>query len=332
MVRLAASALAIDLGTANTLIYELGEPEGSPGRIILNEPTMAAVHTGSGEVVGVGAEAPGAVGQGAEPITLVQPLAAGVISDIDVAEQMLAALVERVCPPRRMGSRPRVAIAVPSSVTGVERRAVAEAVYAAGAGDVELVEEPLAAAIGAGLPVEEPTPCAVVDIGGGTTEVALIIDGGIVASASLPIGGFALDESISTWARKEHDLLVSEGTAEQVKIGVGSAWPRRHEDAAEIRGRDLRTGLPKTITVSAAGVRIAMDEPLLDILGAVRATLDRCPPDLVTGLGERGIVLTGGGALLTGLPDRMADEIGLPVSVADRPLECVVLGAATFLL
>jgi len=325
MVRLTAPALAVDLGTANTLVYEFGKG------IVLNEPSVAAVREDSREVVAVGSEAPAALGDGQRPITLVRPLAAGVISDIDVAERMLAAFIEKVVPPRRLGSRSHVVVAVPSSVTGVDRRAVADAVYAAGAGTVELVEEPIAAAIGAGLPVEEPTPSVIVDIGGGTTEVAMIADGGIVASASVPVGGNALDQAIIGWMRKEHALLVGDRAAEQLKIAVGSAWPRRHETKADIRGRDLVSGLPSTVSVSGGDVRVAMDEPLAEILGAVRDMLERCPPDLTAELDTRGLLITGGGALLSGLTERLGDATGLPVTVADRPLECVVLGAATYL-
>jgi rod shape-determining protein MreB len=325
MVRITAPALAVDLGTANTLLYELGKG------IVLNEPSVAAVREDSREVIAVGSEAPAALGDGQNPVTLVRPLAAGVISDIDVAERMLAGFVDRVVPPRRLGSRPHLVVAVPSSVTGVDRRAVADAVYAAGAGTVELVEEPIAAAIGAGLPVEEPTPSVIVDVGGGTTEVAMIADGGIVASASVPVGGNALDQAIIGWIRKDHALLVGDRAAEQLKIAVGSAWPRRRETEADIRGRDLVSGLPGMVTVSGGDVRVAMDEPLAEILKAVRDMLDRCPPDLTAELGTRGLMITGGGALLSGLTERLGDATGLPVTVADRPLECVVLGAATYL-
>jgi len=325
MVRLTAPALAVDLGTANTLVYELGKG------IVLNEPSVAAVREDSREVIAVGSEAPAALGDGQSPIRLVRPLAAGVISDIDVAERMLAGFVERVVPPRRLGSRPHLVVAVPSSVTGVDRRAVADAVYAAGAGTVELVEEPIAAAIGAGLPVEEPTPSVIVDIGGGTTEVAMIADGGIVASVSVPVGGNALDQAIIGWIRKEHALLVGDRAAEQLKIAVGSAWPRRHETEADIRGRDLVSGLPGAVTVSGGDVRVAMDQPLAEILAAVRDMLNRCPPDLTAELDTRGLLITGGGALLSGLAERLGDATGLPVTVADRPLECLVLGAATYL-
>jgi rod shape-determining protein MreB len=325
MVRITAPALAVDLGTANTLLYELGKG------IVLNEPSVAAVREDSREVIAVGSEAPAALGDGQNPVTLVRPLAAGVISDIDVAERMLAGFVDRVVPPRWLGSRPHLVVAVPSSVTGVDRRAVADAVYAAGAGTVELVEEPIAAAIGAGLPVEEPTPSVIVDVGGGTTEVAMIADGGIVASASVPVGGNALDQAIIGWIRKDHALLVGDRAAEQLKIAVGSAWPRRRETEADIRGRDLVSGLPGMVTVSGGDVRVAMDEPLAEILKAVRDMLDRCPPDLTAELGTRGLMITGGGALLSGLTERLGDATGLPVTVADRPLECVVLGAATYL-
>src|SRR5262245_21668607 len=325
MVRLTAPALAVDLGTANTLVYELGKG------IVLNEPSVAAVWADSREVIAVGSEAPATLGDGNSPITLVRPLAAGVISDIDVAERMLSGFVDRVVPPRRLGSRPHLVVAVPSSVTGVDRRAVADAVYAAGAATVELVEEPIAAAIGAGLPVEEPIPSVIVDIGGGTTEVAMIADGGIVVSASAPVGGNALDQAIIDWMRKEHALLVGDRAAEQLKIAVGSAWPRRHEREADIRGRDLVSGLPGTVTVGGGDVRVAMDQPLAEILAAVRNMLNRCPPDLTAELDTRGLLITGGGALLSGLTERLADATGLPVTVADRPLECVVLGAATYL-
>jgi rod shape-determining protein MreB len=325
MVRFTSPALAVDLGTANTLVYERGRG------VVVNEPSVAAVRRDTGDVIAVGIDAPAAIGDGQDPVTLVRPLAGGVISDLSVAGRMLAAFVERVVPARRIGSRPRVVVAVPSTVTDVERRAVADAVYAAGAGAVELVEEPLAAAVGAGLPVDEPTASVVVDVGGGTTEVAMIADGGIVASASVRVGGDALDRAIIAWVRKGHDLLVGEPTAERIKIAIGSAWPRRHEEQAEIRGRDLVSGLPRTITASSGDIRMAIEPPLVEILGAVGAMLDRCPPEFSGDLSTRGIALTGGGALLSGLTERIEDETALPVTLADRPLECVVLGAATYL-
>ncbi|HJZ07775.1 MAG TPA: rod shape-determining protein, partial [Trebonia sp.] len=249
----------------------------------------------------------------------------GVIADFDVTERMLRYFIQKVHKRTRM-AKPRIVVAVPSGITGVEQSAVKEAGHQAGARKVYIIEEPMAAAIGAGLPVNEPTGNMVVDIGGGTTEVAVISLGGIVTSQSIRIGGDELDQAIITFGKKEHSLMLGERTAEEIKLALGSAFPAKEEPHAEIRGRDLVSGLPKTILISAAEVRRALDEPINLIIDAVKSTLDKCPPELAGDVMDRGIALTGGGALLRGLGDRLREETGMPVHVADNPLDSVVLG------
>jgi rod shape-determining protein MreB len=253
----------------------------------------------------------------------------GVIADYDVTAEMLRYFVRKVLRRRGALTGPRIVICVPSGITSVEQRAVSESAYAAGARRVHLISEPMAAAIGAGLPVNQPSGSMVVDIGGGTTEVAILALGGVVASTSVRVAGDALDLSIVDYVRAEFGLLIGERTAEELKISVGSAFPTAGPKSAEIRGRDVGTGLPRNVAISGEELRKAMDPPLVRIIAAVRATLDRCPPELAGDLVSHGIVLTGGGALLRGLDARLNHELGIPVLVADRPLDSVVLGTAT---
>jgi rod shape-determining protein MreB and related proteins len=318
-----ANDLAIDLGTANTLVYARGRG------ILLDEPSVVAVDTNTNSVVAVGAEAKRMIGRTPDHIRAVRPLRDGVIADYDITAEMLRYFVRKVLRRRGAFTGPRIIICVPSGITSVERRAVSESAYAAGARRVHIITEPMAAAIGAGLPVNQPSGCMVIDIGGGTTEVAIIALGGIVASTSLRVAGNALDQAIIDHIREAFSLLIGERTAEELKISVGSAFPVAGAKSAEIRGRDIASGLPRNITVSADELRRAMEPPLGRIVAAVRSTLDRCPPELSGDLVTSGVVLTGGGALLRGLDARLAHEIGIPVLVADRPLDSVVLGTAT---
>ncbi len=314
--------LAVDLGTANTLVYARGRG------ILLNEPSVVAIDTTTNAVVAIGNEARQMLGRTPGHITASRPLRDGVIADYDVAAEMLRYFVRKVVR-RSVFSGPRVIVCVPSGITGVERRAVSESVYAAGARRVHIITEPMAAAIGAGLPVSQPCGSMVVDIGGGTTEVAVIALGGIVASASLRVAGDALDRAIVDHVRTRFSMLIGERTAEELKISIGSAYPVTKTLRAEIRGRDLGTGMPGNVTVGTDELRRAMQTPLAAIVGAVRSTLDRCPPELAGDLVHRGIVLTGGGALLRGIDARIQHDLGVPVLVADRPLDSVVLGTGT---
>jgi rod shape-determining protein MreB len=311
--------LAVDLGTANTLVYVRGRG------IVLNEPSVVALNTNNGQVVAVGVEAKRMIGRTPGNIVAVRPLKDGVIADFDVTERMLRYFIQKVHRRTRM-ARPRIVVAVPSGITGVEQSAVKEAGHQAGARKVYIIEEPMAAAIGAGMPVNEPTGNMVVDIGGGTTEVAVISLGGIVTSQSIRIGGDEMDQAIITFGKKEHSLMLGERTAEEIKLALGSAFPSKDEPQAEIRGRDLVSGLPKTVLITAAEVRQAIEEPVNLIIDAVKTSLDKCPPELAGDIMDRGIALTGGGALLRGLDQRIREETGMPVHIADSPLESVVLG------
>lgn len=311
--------MAIDLGTANTLVYVRGQG------IVLNEPSVVAINTRDNRALAVGLEAKRMIGRTPSHIQAIRPLRDGVIADFDITEKMLRYFIKKVQP--RRWARPRIIICVPSGITGVERRAVEEAAYHAGARRAYTIEEPMAAAIGVDLPVHEPTGSVIVDIGGGTTEVAVISLGGIVVSKSARIGGDELDENIVNWVKKEYNLLLGDRTAEQLKMAIGSAWPFTDEPNAEIRGRDLVTGLPKTVIITAAEVREAIEEPVQGIVDAIKFCLDKTPPELSSDVMERGIVVTGGGALLRGLDVRIANETGTPVVTADRPLHSVVLGS-----
>ena len=316
--------MAIDLGTANTLVFVRGQG------IVLNEPSVVAINTRDNRPLEVGMEAKRMIGRTPSYIQAIRPLRNGVIADFDITEKMLRYFIDKVHN-RKFAARPRIVICVPSGITAVERRAVEEAAYHAGARRAYTIEEPMAAAIGVGLPVHEPSGSLVVDMGGGTTEVAVISLGGIVVSKSIRIGGDELDESVIQWVKKEYNLMLGERTAEQVKMAIGSAWPYADEPAAEVRGRDLITGLPKTIVLSSPEVRESMEEPVQQIVDAVKFTLDKTPPELAADIMERGIVLTGGGALLRGLDVRLANETGMPIVTADRPLQSVVLGSGACL-
>jgi rod shape-determining protein MreB len=311
--------LAVDLGTANTLVYVRGRG------IVVNEPSVVAIDVRHGRPLAVGEEAKRMIGRTPSNIQAVRPLKDGVIADFEICEKMLRYFVNLVHPHR--WPRPRVVICVPSGITAVERRAVIEAAEFAGARKAYIIEEPMAAAIGAGLPVHEPTGSMVVDIGGGTTEVAVISLGGMVASQSLRIGGDEMDARIGAFMKKTFGLATGERTTEELKMTLASAWPMEQELHAQIRGRDLLSGLPKTVTVSTEEIRQAIEEPVAAIVDAVRATLDNTPPELAADVLESQIVLTGGGALLAGLDVRLHHEIGVPVTVAPEPLHSVALGS-----
>ncbi|MGH9205754.1 MAG: rod shape-determining protein, partial [Acidimicrobiales bacterium] len=312
--------MAVDLGTANTLVYVRGRG------IILNEPSVVAVNVKDGRPLAVGAEAKRMIGRTPGHIQAIRPLKDGVIADFEICERMLRYFIHRVHP--RRFAKPRMVICVPSGITGVEQRAVQEAAEYAGARKpAYIIEEPMAAALGAGLPVHEPTGNMVVDIGGGTTEVAVISLGGIVTSQSIRIGGDEMDDSIITYVKKEYSLALGERTAEEIKIALGSACPLEEELHAEIRGRDLITGLPKTIVTTTEEIRKALDEPVSAIIDAVKVTLDKTPPELAADIMEQGIVLTGGGALLHGIDARLSSETGMPIIVARDPLHSVAIGS-----
>jgi rod shape-determining protein MreB len=312
--------MAIDLGTANTLVYVRGKG------IVLNEPSVVAINTSSTGIVAVGSEAKRMIGRTPGNIVAIRPLKDGVIADFDTTERMLRYFIQKVHRRSRF-AQPRIVVCVPSGITGVEQRAVKDTAYAAGARKVYIIEEPMAAAIGSGMPVHEPTGNMIVDIGGGTTEVAVISLGGIVTSQSIRTGGDELDEAIMSYVKKEYSLMLGERTAEEIKMSIGSAFPMPDEPHAEIRGRDLVSGLPKTIVVSAEEIRKAIEEPVNDIVDAVKGTLDRCPPELAGDVMDRGIVITGGGALLRGLDERLRHETGMPVFIAEDPLHSVALGS-----
>ena len=312
--------MAVDLGTANTLVYVRGRG------IVLNEPSVVAVNIKDDRPLAVGAEAKRMIGRTPSHIQAIRPLRDGVIANFDICEKMLAYFIRKVHPGRF--TKPRIVICVPSGITGVEQRAVQEAAESAGARKpAHIIEEPMAAAIGAGLPVHEPTGNMVVDIGGGTTEVAVISLGGIVTSQSVRIGGDELDEAIIAFIKKEYSLALGERTSEEIKIALGSACPLEEELHAEIRGRDLITGLPKTIVTTTEEIREAIEEPVSAIVDAVKVTLDKTPPELAADIMEQGIVLTGGGALLHGLDARLAAETGMPIVIADNPLYSVAIGS-----
>ena len=312
--------MAVDLGTANTLVYVRGEG------IVLRDPSVVAVNANTGQPVAVGAEAKRMIGRTPSHIRAVRPLRDGVINDFEICEKMLRYFIQRVH--HRRFARPRMVICVPSGITGVEQRAVREAAeYAGAAKPAYIIEEPMAAAIGSNQPVQEPRGNMIVDIGGGTTEVAVISLGGIVASQSVRVAGDEQDEAIIQFVKKEYSLALGERTAEEVKMYLGSAYPLAEEMNAEVRGRDLVTGLPKTIVTSTEEIREAIEEPVSAIVDAVKFTLDKTPPELAADIMEQGIVLAGGGALLAGLNTRIANETGMPVRVADNPLDAVALGS-----
>jgi rod shape-determining protein MreB len=311
--------MAVDLGTANTLVYVRGRG------IVLSEPSVVAIDSQTGDVHAVGVEAKRMLGRTPGSITAIRPLKDGVIADFDVTEQMLRHFIQKVHQSR--WAHPRVVVCVPSGVTGVEKRAVEEACLSAGARQAYLIEEPMAAAIGAGLPVSEPTGSMIVDIGGGTSEVAVISLGGIVTSQSIRVGGDELDEAIVSYVKREYKLMIGQQTAEEVKLEIGSAYPMPEEVQAEIRGRDLVTGLPKTIVLTSEEVQRALEEPVGQIIDSIRVTLDQTPPELASDIMDRGIMLAGGGALLKGFPERLREETQIPTHLAESPLTCVAIGS-----
>ncbi|WP_033304469.1 rod shape-determining protein [Nocardiopsis alkaliphila] len=313
--------MAVDLGTANTLVYVRGRG------IVLNEPSVVALDNSTGRLVAVGIEAKRMIGRTPANISAIRPLKDGVIADFETTERMLRYFIQKVHR-RRHFAKPRIVVAVPSGITPVEHRAVKEAGYQAGARRVYIIEEPMAAAIGAGLPVHEATGNMVVDIGGGTTEVAIISVGGIVTSQTIPVGGDKIDNAIMTFVKKEHSLMIGERTAEELKMAIGSAYPTGEEELrAEVRGRDLVSGMPKTIVLSESDVRQGIDESITAIIDAVRTTLDKCPPELSGDLMDRGIAVTGGGALLRGIDERLLHETGMPIHIAENAIDSVVVGS-----
>lgn len=316
--------IGIDLGTANTLVFMKGKG------IIMREPSVVAVDTRTDTVRYVGKEAKEVIGRTPGSIVAVRPLKDGVIADFDITASMLQIFIKKVFN-NSIFARPRVIICIPSGVTAVERRAVKEASYKAGAKRVSIIEEPMAAAIGAGLPVAEATGSMIVDIGGGTSEVAVISLGGIVAARSVRVGGDELDSFIIQYIKKKYNLLIGERTAEDIKIGIGSAYPFEGEASIDIKGRDLMDGLPKNITVTSEEIREALADPLSMILDAIRVTLEKTPPELSADIIDHGITLTGGGALLRGLDQLISNETGMPVHIAENPLDCVALGTGKVL-
>ena len=320
--------IGIDLGTANSLVY--AKDRG----IVLREPSVVAIQAGSKRVLAVGDEAKRMLGRTPGNIVAIRPMKSGVIADFDITEAMLGYFINKVCP-RRFYSKyckPRMVIAVPSGITEVEKRAVEDAAHAAGAGEVFLIEEPMAAAIGVGLHVDEPAGSMIVDIGGGTCEVAIISLAGIVHSYSArAAGGDAMDECIMKYMQRVYNLLIGERTAEMIKIQIGSAYPTGEEQTFEVRGRDIVAGLPKTLTITSEEIRDALKDTVSQIVDAVRATLDKCEPELAADLVDRGLVLSGGSSQLRGLDMLLAAQTGLPVTVADDPLSAVAEGTGAVL-
>ncbi|SMB92632.1 rod shape-determining protein MreB [Thermanaeromonas toyohensis ToBE] len=326
-----ARDIGIDLGTANTLVYVRGKG------IVLREPSVVAIRRDTGQVLAVGEAAKRMIGRTPGDIVAIRPLKDGVIADFDVTQSMLRYFIQKVIP-KGFFVRPRVVVGVPSGVTAVEERAVREAAIQAGAKEAYPIEEPMAAAIGAGLPVYEPTGNMIVDIGGGTTEVAVISLGGIVTSRSIRIGGDEMDEAIAQHIKRNYNLMIGERTAEEIKIEIGAAYfGNTEEDEARrkrtyaVRGRDLVTGLPKTIEVTAEEIKEALSEPVAAILEAIKVCLERTPPELAADLMDRGIVMAGGGALLWGLDRLVSQETGMPVNLAEDPLTAVALGTGKVL-
>ena len=322
------SDIGIDLGTANCLVFV--KDKG----IVLQEPSVVAITENTKEVLAVGTDAKKMLGRTPGNIRAVRPMKDGVIADFEITEHMLRYFIQKAMthvPWRQCLLQPRVLVAVPSGITEVENRAVKDSAKRAGAGDVVLVEEPMAAAIGVGLPVSEPSGSMIVDIGGGTTEVAVISLSGIVWARSVRVGGDELDAAICQHMKRVYNLMIGERTSEKIKMDIGSAYPTNDDASMEVKGRDLVSGLPKTIRITAGEIRMALQEPITSIIEAVRTTLERCPPELAADLIDRGIMLAGGGALLTGLDRLIVEETGLPVFVAEDPLKAVVKGTGIML-
>jgi rod shape-determining protein MreB len=319
-----SSDLAIDLGTANTLVYAKGKG------IVVNEPSIVALNKNTGEIIAVGREAKDMLGRTPGNVVAIKPMKDGVIADFKVTEKMLTYFIQKAHN-RRVLVHPRIVIGVPSEITPVERRAVQDSAYRAHAREVYLVEQALAAAIGAGLPIEEPSGNMVVDIGGGTTNIAVISMSGIVYSRSVRLAGNAMDEAVMDYLKRKYSLLIGERTAEQIKIEIGSAYPLEKPRTMEVRGRHLIEAMPRTVTIDDSEIREALSECISTILGAIRVALERTPPELSADISDHGIVLTGGGALLKNLDKRIREETGLPVSIVDDPLTSVVLGIGKML-
>ena len=319
-----SSDLAIDLGTANTLIYVRGKG------IVLSEPSVVAIKKGTNQVLKVGKEAKEMLGRTPASIVAIRPMRDGVIADFDVTEQMIRAFIVKIHN-RKALVRPRIVVGVPSCITQVEKRAIRDSAEQAGAREVYLMEEPMAAAIGAGLPVQEPSGNMIVDIGGGTTEVAVISLSGIVYSQSIRIAGDEMDEAIIQYLKRKYNLLVGERTAENIKIQIGSAYPFDEPRKMEVKGRDLVDGIPKALTVTDSDIREALHDPIYAVVDAIKTALERTPPELAADIAEKGVVMAGGGSLLHGLDTLISLETHLKVKVADDPLSCVVLGAGKVL-
>ncbi|MDE6182449.1 MAG: rod shape-determining protein [Eubacteriales bacterium] len=319
--------IGIDLGTANTLVFVRGKG------IIINEPSVVAINTLTRQVLAVGDEAKKMIGRTPGNIQAIRPMKDGVIADFEVTQEMLKYFINKVHSRSLFSSKPRIVICVPSGVTEVEKRAVIEAAMAAGAKErnAYLIEEPMAAAIGAGLPVGEPSGNMIVDIGGGTSEVAVISLGGIVTSKSIRVAGDVFDSYIVNYIKKEYNLAIGERSAENIKVSIGCAYLGSSDTKMEIRGRDLISGLPKTITISAEEIQDALNEPVFSMIDAIKGTLEKTPPELASDIMESGIYLTGGGALLRGLDTLISEETGMPVHIADEPLNCVALGTGMVL-
>jgi len=316
--------IGIDLGTANTLVFVRGQG------IVLNEPSVVAVEKASGKVLAVGSAAKEMLGRTPSEISAIRPLRDGVIADFEISEKLLSDFIKRVIRHKYL-IKPRIVISVPSGITEVEKRAVRDSAENAGAREVYLLSEPMAAAIGVGLPVDQPSGIMVIDIGGGTSEIAVIALNGIVHHTSVRIAGDELDDAIVMYLKKNYNLLIGELTAEEIKIRIGSAFPLEKEISMEVKGRDLVAGVPKNLKLSSVQVREAMVEPIDAIVEAVRQSLERTPPELASDILERGIILTGGGALLRGLDRRLRDETNLPVNSSEDPLTCVVRGTGKVL-
>ena len=322
------SDIGIDLGTANCLVFV--KDKG----IVLQEPSVVAITENTKEVLAVGSDAKKMLGRTPGNIRAVRPMKDGVIADFEITEHMLRYFIQKAMthvPWRQRLLPPRVLVAVPSGITEVENRAVKDSAKRAGAGEVVLVEEPMAAAIGVGLPVSEPSGSMIVDIGGGTTEVAVISLSGIVWARSVRVGGDELDAAICQHMKRVYNLMIGERTSEKIKMDIGSAYPTNDDASMEVKGRDLVSGLPKTIRITAGEIRMALQEPITSIIEAVRTTLERCPPELAADLIDRGIMLAGGGALLTGLDSLIVEETGLPVFVSEDPLKAVAKGTGIML-
>ncbi len=311
--------IGIDLGTCTTLVYVKGEG------VVLCEPSVVAIHKGTGKVIAVGEEAKRMLGRTPGNIVAIRPMKDGVISDFEITEEMIRRFILKVHR-RRVLVRPAIVIAIPSGITEVEKRAVRDSAERAGARSVDLIEEPKAAAVGVGLPVEEPAGNMIIDIGGGTTELAVISLGGIVYALSIRVAGDEMDQAIVEYMRKTYNLMIGERTSEEIKIRIGSAYPLEEELSMDVRGRDLIAGLPKTVTITSVEIREALQEPIRAIVDATKTTLEHTPPELASDLIDRGIVMAGGGSLLRGIDKLIAEETGLPVHIADDPLTAVVLG------